>query len=94
MVQLKAQLWLGCSIQYYTFQFLMVQLKAAHTEGKAVDIMISIPNGSIKRCNRQTYSRSYRISIPNGSIKRSGVEPILHTAGTFQFLMVQLKVGS
>ena len=70
----------------------MVQLKESPTNKNNDNIIISIPNGSIKSIVLSCIDCViYTISIPNGSIKRLNVVSIIINTCSFQFQMVQLK---
>ena len=56
---------------------------------------ISIPYGAIKSITRNTSSTAAcKISIPYGAIKRVVTKYAILLIGSFQFLMVRLKVSS
>ena len=55
-------------------------------------MIVSIPNGTIKRAVRnQVPTASYDVSIPNGTIKRFVASNSGNPVVAFQFQMVRLK---
>ena len=58
-----------------------------------IQLLISIPYGSIKSGAMNNAHRYFCISIPYGSIKRYEANISTSRLSKFQFLMVQLKAG-
>ena len=52
---------------------------------------VSIPQGTIKRCRRQTSKSSCRVSIPQGTIKSPTEKNGIVEMALFQFHKVRLK---